>query len=190
VKDQMLSPVDEICIVDVQDCTKSSVLLKRLPNTPRPLLVGITVADAGNAFVIMGGSAVCFSFGTFWNRGCFTIHITEGKYDSRSAASASETPKRPWCYMRTIVAVPPVETFEVSRPISTANLHPVSIPRVRIASNEHFGRLIQAGQPMILEKSDIGACTLKWTHKYLKEKVGIDREVSFANEKHAYRMSY
>jgi tRNA wybutosine-synthesizing protein 4 len=190
MKDRMLSPVDEICVLNVQDYTTSSVLLNRLPNTPRPLLIGVTAADAGDVFVVMGGSAVCFSFGTFWNKGCFTIHAAGGDYDPRSPASVTgAAPTTLWRYTRTVVACSPVESFGGTHPISTANREPVNVSRMRIASIEQFEQLLQAGQPVILEKSDIGACTSKWTNEYLKEKVGIDREVSFLHKMYIYQMS-
>jgi tRNA wybutosine-synthesizing protein 4 len=69
VKDQLLSLADEICNLDFQDCIVSSVLPRYLPEIPRPLMIGVTVANTGRSFVVMGGSAVCFSFGTFWNKG-------------------------------------------------------------------------------------------------------------------------
>jgi tRNA wybutosine-synthesizing protein 4 len=69
VKDRLLSLADEICCLDFQDCTISSVLPRQPPEIPRPLMIGVTVANTGRSFVVTGGSAVCFSFGTFWNKG-------------------------------------------------------------------------------------------------------------------------
>lgn len=175
VKDQMLGLTDEISTVDSDDCNTSPVLLGS--NTPRPLLVGVTVANTDDSLVIMGGSAVCFSFGTFWNKGCFTINDT-GSHDSWGVA---RTRTQSWRYLRTVTAAPRYESAEADTSINLADRKPISIPRVRISSAEDFNRLLQAAQPVILEELDIGACTSQWTNEYLKEKVGADREVSLTS---------
>ncbi len=186
MKDQILSPANEICILDVRDFATISVLLKRLPNTPRPLLVGVAVADTGDSLIVMGGSAVCFSFGTFWNKGCFTMRTLGRNLDPNGRTSTTKTPSRPWRYMRTLDMNPPVENAS-AHPTRVADRQPSSITRARVASAEHFNQLLQAAQPVILEQVDIGSCTSKWTTKYLKEKVGRGREVS-SGELHIQRM--
>lgn len=179
MKGRLLGDVDEICMLDVQNCKKSSVLLNRLPDSPRPLLVGVTTAKSGDGLVIMGGSAVCFSFGTFWNKGCYTIRAIEGGCDPQNPAGVIGAPVRPWRYMRTLVAGSPVKSYEVSHPISASKQNPASIPRVCLTSAEHFEQLLRASRPVIFEGSNIGTCTSKWTNDYLKEKVGPDRKVCF-----------
>jgi tRNA wybutosine-synthesizing protein 4 len=181
MKDQMLSRANEICTLDVRVFFTSSVILNCLPNTPRPLLVGVTVADTGDSLIVMGGSAVCFSFGTFWNKGCFTLRMPGENVDPQSPTSTTKPRTRPWRYMRTVVTAPSVEYSEAPHQISAVNRQPISIPRMRIASAEHFNQLLRAAQPVILEQAEIGSCTSRWTTGYLKEKVGSDREVSFSN---------
>ncbi|KAL9006664.1 MAG: hypothetical protein Q9180_009751 [Flavoplaca navasiana] len=44
----------------------------------RPLLVGHATCAAGNALVIAGGGAVCFSFGSQWNTTTWSLNFTTG----------------------------------------------------------------------------------------------------------------
>ena len=43
-------------------------------STRIPLLVGHSAIWDGTSIVILGGGAVCFSFGTFWNEGVWLLH--------------------------------------------------------------------------------------------------------------------
>jgi tRNA wybutosine-synthesizing protein 4 len=181
LKDQILSLGYEICILDFQNCLISPVSLKQPSNIPRPLLIGVSVADTGQSFVIMGGSAVCFSFGTFWNKGCYTMSMLGINGAHGNSASVKQVPIIPWRFMRSVAAVQPVKSTREPHPTSTTDQPPVIVPRVQVASSEHFNRLLQAAQPVILEKLDIGSCSSKWTTEYLKERVGSEREVNISN---------
>lgn len=65
---QLLDLEDEIYEVNPKEGHATSpVLLTLPPDDSRPLLIGLTTASIGNSIAIIGGSAVCFSFGTFWN---------------------------------------------------------------------------------------------------------------------------
>ena len=180
MKDQILSVKSEICILDFQNCSTSLVSLKQHPKTPRPLLIGMSVADTGQSFVIFGGSAVCFSFGTFWNKGCYTMSAQERNVAHGNTASVRQAPIIPWHFLRSVAAVRPMKSTREPHPTSTTDQEPIIVSRVQIASAEHFNRLLQAAQPVILEKSDIGSCCSKWTTEYLKEKVGSEREVNIS----------
>src|SRR4051812_46790948 len=74
VKDDILGRSDEICSFAARK-QKHGLPLAPLVDSlkPRPLLVGSSVVSRDNLLLVFGGSAVCFSFGTFLNKGCFSI---------------------------------------------------------------------------------------------------------------------
>jgi tRNA wybutosine-synthesizing protein 4 len=75
VKNKLLSKSSEVCVFPVKTCAEEigSNSLVALQSSPRPLLIGSSIQYIGGKLLIMGGSAVCFSFGTYWNKGCFTL---------------------------------------------------------------------------------------------------------------------
>ncbi|KAF9886984.1 tRNA methyltransferase ppm2, partial [Aspergillus nanangensis] len=143
---------------------------------PRPLLVGHAscVVDPGH-ILILGGGAVCFSFGTFWTQGTWLL---------KDIASAI---RNDW------VLVP--ETIQSSNPESTNGPMPsvqtgtttttskvgddeiVSIRRVEIENSAQFDEIVADGKPVIISAADVGPCTELWTEEYLASAVGPDREV-------------
>lgn len=174
IKDEILSSSSDICCAGVQGCSLScsEVTLKQHPDCPRPLLVGITVVSAEDALLILGGSAVCFSFGTYLNRGCFTF-FPEGSKNDPSPMSAS------WRYLRTIepgLLRERQKPATIEGPCIEIDVKP--LPRMRISSAADFDKILQAGLPVIMEGVDIGSCTTKWTAEYLKTRIGAERQVS------------
>lgn len=149
--------------------------LQPTASVPRPLLIGVSVLSVKDSLLVMGGSAVCFSFGTFLNKGCFTIQLPPTP--TNGAASSIEKPKVLWKYMTTGAPIPSNTSKSNGSPQSTTGSL-VGIPRVKIQSSEEFSRLVEANKPAILEGSNLGTCTELWTQAYLKEKVGPEREVS------------
>jgi tRNA wybutosine-synthesizing protein 4 len=135
------------------------------PSEPRrPLLIGhsSSAVDDGQNILIVGGGAVCFSFGTYWNEGSWLLkaptaeQINEWVLVEPSATTADLT---------------------ISTP-STEAVQAASIPRVKISSPEEFQAILAAAKPVILEGLDIGPCVSLWTKEYLQENVGQEREVN------------
>jgi tRNA wybutosine-synthesizing protein 4 len=180
LKDQILSQADEICKLDLDNCTTSPLLLEQRPETsPRPLLIGVSAKDTGgDSFVVMGGSAVCFSFGTFWNKGCYTFSTLRDDWDQGSPTRVPTASETPWRLVGSVAAAHTTESFHEPRPTDTFDQQPVGVPRVRIDSAEQFEQVLRDGVPVVLEKSSIGLCTSRWTTEYLKEKVGCERQVN------------
>lgn len=176
VKDEMLMSGNEICAFQhhENEVTCSPLLLNRSCELPRPLLVGTTVVSTGHSLLIMGGSAVCFSFGTFWNRGCFELC-------PRSQMDKSSSTIKSWKCVRTVEAEVLHQSLTVPAPeISAEPTTPKLLPRTRVSSPEEFEKIVQTRSPVILEGLDIGPCTVKWTADYLKNQIGLDREVSYS----------
>jgi tRNA wybutosine-synthesizing protein 4 len=183
VKDQMMTALDEACAFKIQDsqCSLSFLSLHHPPNAPRPLLIGSTVASAGDSLLVIGGSAVCFSFGTCWNKGCYTLHTpaTISRSEKRSPKEDLKPSPECWKYLHTINTLVPVRSPKAPGQADLASRSLINIPRVQIRSPAEFNQIMRAANPVIIGGLDLGACTSKWTAEYLKEKVGEDREVSY-----------
>lgn len=153
-----------------QDLRVFSVRLEG--QVPQPLLVGHTAElvhlEENNLILILGGGATCYSFGTYWNKGSYTISIEFSElpipwqgFDLKNHDHA--TRKQP-------ILEPNGSSVSVESPMSEA-------PRQRLGSQKTFEQVQRAGKPVIFEHLDLGPCTIQWTPGYLKDQVGIDRQV-------------
>ncbi|KAG4439789.1 hypothetical protein IFR05_004720 [Cadophora sp. M221] len=171
IKDRILRSTEEVCTFRVSGSSVSIETIS-LDLTPRPLLIGSTAVIARSSLVVTGGSAVCFSFGTFWNKGNYTIAFPDL---AAGRSQGGSNPSDVWRLVRTVAAEVPAKSIET--PLSTEPVSIVSIPRVQLGSAADFARIIESASPVVIEKANIGPCTTKWTTDYLKEKVGAEREV-------------
>ena len=140
----------------------------------------------------MGGGAVCFSMGTFVNKGCYTIMPARSERGCYTFMSKSEStdedecicdvvpqPRVAWQYLK---ALEPKQESKAATVTPTnlgspAALDPVIVRRRKINSSAEFSSIMTAGQPVILEGLNLGACTELWKDEYLLQKVGRDRSV-------------
>lgn len=160
-------------------------------SSTRPLLVGQSVASTKDGIVVMGGGAVCFSMGTFVNKGCFTImpaRPERGCYSfmPRSEDDESECicdvlpkPPKPYQYLTTLEVRTEAKANGAwpSLPTSAEIHEPVVVRRRKITSTGEFSSIMIAGQPAIIEGLNLGSCTESWTDEYLLEKIGKDRSI-------------
>lgn len=136
---------------------------------PRPLFVGHSSITVGNDKVlIVGGGAVCFSFGTFWNKG--TLLLQNEAPDARNnwhlvepAVNSEQSPAR---------SISPTTQPDLSTADSL-----VAIPRIKITSPQEFRTIVDKSRPVILEGLNIGRCVQAWTKEYIQGAVGYDRKV-------------
>jgi tRNA wybutosine-synthesizing protein 4 len=182
IKDGMLRSSDEICSLKEQESgfVLSQVILNLPANSPRPLLIGPTVSYVGGSLVIIGGSAVCFSFGTYWNKGCYTVrdaNASFAKQDDQHHIDPSTAGKRAWRYLHTVAAASPVENHQTPLLLGPSKKSSVNVPRIRITDPIDFQQVVHTSRPVVLENLDVGPCTSKWTREYLKDHIGPDREV-------------
>jgi hypothetical protein len=148
----------------------------------RPLLIGHSIATSGRSLLIMGGGAVCFSFGTFWNKGCYTILPAEddgGNFQGpdKQVTGSSE----PWSYLNTVdseSSQPPKISLRPSPLENQKPREPITIARKKISSWTDFATILSSGEPIILEGLDIGSCTDLWTNSYLLDRIGQHRDAS------------
>lgn len=115
IQQRLLRSHEEVCCIKYQNGSYSisPVILQNAEYTD-PLWIGITLVSTSDSLVILGGSAVCFSFGTFWNTGCYSLSIVGG-LDTADHLS-TESPKKDvvaWEYMHTIFASTPERVSKV-----------------------------------------------------------------------------
>ncbi|KZF19406.1 leucine carboxyl methyltransferase [Xylona heveae TC161] len=172
----MLGFEDEILILNPNDVSFSRINVTL--DGPRPLLAGFSATEQAtdsstDGVAIFGGGAVCFSFGTYWNDGVWTLKTSSDKIANWRLAIAPKntTPS--------VLDTPSVDTNSSIPSSITSALFPqtTTIPRVRVQHAREFNKILAAGQPVILEGGDIGPCAELWTSQYLKEKLGTDRSI-------------
>ncbi|KAI9679481.1 MAG: tRNA methyltransferase ppm2 [Caeruleum heppii] len=165
ISERLLRHDEEI----VTDGGHSSTLRSLLSQDhhPRPLLIGISIHNDDQSITIVGGGAVCFSFGTHWNEGVWTMSPLGSPVRAFSLLPAPA--QRFHDSLDSLqFSAPPSEQSYVS-----------PIPRVHITSQADFDTLVRQGQPVILEGLNIGPCTEKWDFEYLKERIGAERPVVY-----------
>lgn len=137
---------------------------------PRPLFIGSSAILIDDDLVVVGGGAVCFSMGTFWNEGVYTL--------STSDNLEVNSPK-PWQFLKTTQSERNTSATKqfLLDPISAVT-ETIRVPRQSISSSEEFSKLVVSAKPIVLEKQDLGPCCRLWTDDYLTERIGPEREVS------------
>ncbi|PGH14107.1 hypothetical protein AJ79_03224 [Helicocarpus griseus UAMH5409] len=138
-------------------------------NGPRPLLVGHSSCAVGDDDVlIVGGGAVCFSFGIRWNEGTWLLHSAESETTNQWTLREPSNDQE---------ASEPGETKITDRQSVTSTPRIETIPRVNISTAQEFQVVVDNAKPVILSGLDIGPCQTSWTKQYLEEAVGRDRKV-------------
>lgn len=181
IANDILKEEDEMLRI-AEDFSFSRPLAEQL--RPRPLLVGHAVARSkNNDIVVTGGGAVCFSFGTCWNHGTYTL---------------SSTLTKPWQLVKEMpfwtppIAPAPPESMPANTSVHTTREAAVPLPvrRCQIESAEDFDAILTAGVPVILENLDIGTCTRLWSSDYLKSKIGERPVCDYTLQQRSTNTSY
>ncbi|KAL2755841.1 hypothetical protein ACRALDRAFT_1033439, partial [Sodiomyces alcalophilus JCM 7366] len=157
----------------------------------RPFSIGASVVKDGEGrFSILGGGMTCFSMGSFWSKGNYTIHadvgtLGRGTPPSPPPPAGSEEAANPATYLQTteiVAAADAVAQGARNRGQATdgtsSHSAPVVVPRVKVETQEQFNQILETGKPVIIEGQNVGACMTRWTPEYLVSKVGIERKVS------------
>lgn len=172
---------DIVCLTQKLPTTEYSTLSFLEPSCisstvegARLLLVGHSVCAFEDSIVITGGGAVCFSFGSYWNRDVLTLNLGTGehpgtwnfdkdpKYNSSSDRQLCDKPGES-------VSIFPIRLAEGEGKRS--------IPRLRIETSTDFIQMIKNSQPFIIEGLDLGPCQREWTLDLLKARIGPNRSV-------------
>jgi tRNA wybutosine-synthesizing protein 4 len=169
-KDTLLQAQDEIFSFSSQSDRSLTSMTKVSPkwDLSRPLLIGSSVVSTGASLLILGGSAVCFSFGTAWNNAVYSISTGDAITASREGS---------WVYTHTVDPRPSVSQSKASERTSQFPAELTRVRRLRFGDSDDFPSLLQAGVPVVLEGLNLGVCTREWTPQGLKAKIGSDREV-------------
>lgn len=141
----------------------------------RPLLTGhVSCTRNHDQVLFVGGGATCFSFGTFWTEGTWVLQPRDCKEQNK------------WEIVEPQPAAPsrPIPRPSDKPDVSARTKETVAIPRVQIASAPQFQQVIANGKPVILEGSDLGHCTERWTKEYLTKAVGEERKVRQPSASH------
>ena len=135
---------------------------------PRPLLTGhVASAVDSDQVLILGGGAVCFSFGTFWTEGTWLLKPVDLDVENKWAlVPESVQPK-------SSAALPSTSQRSSLEKITDI---PV-VPRVQVQETAQFQQILADGKPVVIEGSDIGPCTDLWTKEYMTQAVGSDHKV-------------
>ena len=168
VKDEILPKSNEVCSFPASGLESGDFVwhpFKIHRPAPRPLLIGSSIMSTGDSIIVMGGSAVCFSFGTFWNQGCFAFRLVE----ENGTRCVPVLYKPTWGYSGTMNVILPQDKTSPTRSTEQSQ---VSVPRARIARADDFGQILKANRPVILEGLDIGPCT-KMVHMSFFQWSGI-----------------
>lgn len=171
---------DIICLtqeVPPKDSTLSFLDVSRISYASEgtgPLLIGHSVGSFEDSIFIAGGGAVCFSFGSYWNRDVLTLDFGSGEYRS------------PWTIDNDPICSSGSDDQKNSQPRESSSVSPArlaeiegmrSIRRVKIETSSDFVQMINNSQPFIIEGLDLGPCQKEWTLDVLKARIGPHRSV-------------
>lgn len=144
----------------------------------RPLLVGHASCEVTPTQVLfLGGGAVCFSFGTFWTEGTWILTAADSSLENNWTVVRAENaqPAKATASESTKKRRPKPKNYK-----STTKVAP--IPQVKVETADGFQQILDKGQPVVIEGSEIGPCTELWTKDYLVNAVGSDRKVGCSHD--------
>lgn len=153
-----------------------------ISDPPIPLYVGnSTVPLPDGRVVIIGGGATCFSMGTYWNKGIFTL-----EFEGTVSESADG-----WDFEKSVEIIPGERSIpivakpELEKGVETdkdgASTRVPSIPRIKLQNSDEFAKVVRGGKPVVIEDLELGSCTSSWNLDGLGEKVGKDRKVTLCS---------
>ena len=135
------------------------VLPKLDAGVPRPFLIGHSSHYTAQATtLIVGGGATCFSFGAYWNPGCWLLHDRHSGPSSHWAIVKPET-------ARYLPQLPPPGYGSPPHTFS----YPINV--ININSDQDFVRILQEGHPRLIGALDFGSCLFRWKPSHLLEKI-------------------
>lgn len=141
-----------------------------------PFMVGSCVVVYEDRLVIIGGGATCFSMGTYWETGVYSVTVRNSLRQTSSVRSASRGVTEVTCVeSRRAVRCASRDSRSVGLPTAKASV--TTIPRIRIGSQKSFDEILCDGKPVIIEGLGLGHCLRNWTSDYLVQKVGGNTEV-------------
>lgn len=140
----------------------------------RLLLAGHSAYAYKDSIIIAGGGALCFSFGSYWNKDILTLNFGSEEQHCFWSFDKNQTctskPKK----LQIDQPAESVPTFSSSL-IETERMK--GIRRLEIETSDDFMRMINNSQPFVIQGVDLGPCQRNWTLGLLKAKIGPHRKV-------------
>lgn len=139
----------------------------------RPFLVGHSAINLDGSVIIVGGGAVCFSFGTYWNATMMTLSEVGKQMVAPSmedALSGGYTPVK-------ALSDDSKNLFKCAQPSSEQNNARFAV-KICVKSPEDFKIVLDKRQPVVIGSMYLGLCVSCWSMENLKAKIGHDRPVS------------
>lgn len=134
-------------------------------SVPRPLLLGHSTFESGGHVFVIGGGAVCFSFGTVWNATAFIL-------------SPPDEHLRHLIPEPLLRDSPAADTLEPMIERQECQFELKAIKSREVESAKDFADVMGSGQPVVLCNLDLGQCTSAWQSlDHLERKMGSQREV-------------
>ena len=134
----------------------------------RPLLIGHCTFVSEHFVIILGGGAVCFSFGSYLNADAivlskerdFIVQMLNNKGDLGSTPPSTES-----------------LASEAPNGKNSLQHQELGIKHIQIQTSKEFEQILDTGLPVIMGNTDLGVCTAQWTLDRLKTRVGGHRKV-------------
>ena len=165
----------------------------------RTMLVGHSVLAIDDSLLVVGGGAVCFSFGSVWNGSMISIGLGShreprilkplGKAAADSAGpfmpneEAGLNTNRDACkdygnVFNSTQTRNVISTLLYDKPLGSNALCENSIvPRQNIPSASKFAEILEEGKPSIIRDVKLGTCIDLWTLQGLENKIGSERKI-------------
>lgn len=141
-----------------------------LKGTP-PLLIGHSAFACKDSIIILGGGAICFSFGNCWNQSTWTLQVQNGYQMSiwtlnvnQDYTIRSEQQDKHGLEKKLMKIPEENQILETMR-------------KSQVETAEAFEQMLKQSKPFIMEKLNLGPCLEEWTLDYLERKIGADRTV-------------
>ena len=167
---------------------------------PHALLVGHNAQVFEECVLLLGGGAICFSFGNVWNRVPVLLRPLsprdQSKWEQSSTCeSTKELTAEPKALTRNgdsdrhvvpsaiLHRVPASEEGLNHRQdfsVRAKTIAPSSIStafRCLVCQTSDFDKILSDRKPTVINGLNVGSCTKQWTLERLKAKVGSAREV-------------
>ncbi|KAF4982543.1 hypothetical protein FZEAL_1853 [Fusarium zealandicum] len=141
----------------------------------QPFMVGSAAISSGSQVIIYGGGATCFSMGTFWDTGVYTLDFADVVSRALTTRSTICKPVNIGYLDSPKLTLP--STDGAARLASQTEATIVAIPRVKLQSGSDFEQAIQNRKPVIIEGLHLGGCVEKWSPEYMVQQLGETKEV-------------
>lgn len=139
-------------------------------NGQTTLLVGHSSFLSHKNVYLIGGGAVCFSFGTYWSDCLITLSTNQGQVQPLMPLPTHKSEQILRHDGKTVMVL------SSSAPVTGATSASV-VQTKSIECAHDFEELVGQSCPAMCRANQLGACMTDWTLDSLKSKIGSDRKV-------------